>query len=616
MMDCSLCQLPTRVYETGIEDGDRDTESDGSGSDASQYSRPRGRSNRSTLNTATELYPQLHPPRDVSKTVSMQLIAAINKRETHEDREQVKQAQDYLRRHSAKSYPPSLAAFPGMGSPPFCLYRAISFDRLHVLDIGIIREIHDHMYTISTRQHLPCARFIGLLNDRYMDLASRNGLRRVRIFRENATTKQAGMTGLIRRQSLPFLWLCVIGLTDPDPDNDMVLQCLLKLNRVYYEICGWSVPLTTEQWSEEHLVSIQERCFSIGVQISSIFQLPVNTKLHRFMRHVKTHFMDFGDVFTTSTEENERMHKESKSVYHCTNKRPAELAAQILKRRMNYAEYEHTNIDVESSEEEQDTGSEAPVADEQQHIHHNGTAHLYQASRTTGVGYTWDMLFTHLSRYVEGWSGHVTPTILVGKILTSVLRADNTKIWKTQSRLQVKLGSMNSEHVRKCIMRNIRPCAADGERWTFTHGIQYRHRDSVCIGILTSIFTMRRRVDCPGHRALLIAPLVPAASDDNKKYVSTQFGHIRMKIRTYPDEIRLFVKQIRCGSGSGRPKNFDCSKTIVVDPMWASHRYTLSFKTEDIPNSSEVRKVIRFILLMTTLYNRENLQTFIPHVSA
>ena len=414
----------------------------------------------------------------------MQLIAGRNLRETAVDRARVKEAHEYLRIHSAKHYPPSLAAFPGLGSAPFCLYRCISFDRLHVLDTGIIRDIHDNMHIISDRQDLPTSRLIGLLNDRYIQLAGKYGLRKMRIFRQSPNARQAGMTGLVRRQSLPFMWVCLMGVTHAVPDEDPVLRCIMELDTVYNEICGWSASTNVTRMSTAHLTQLQERCFRIGSDISTLFKVSINTKMHRFMRHIRSHFEDFGDLFATSTEENERLHKISKQLYSGTNRRPHDLAMQIMKlRTARSSTPQFEEHDTSSDEGEEYGDSEISENDVLRNKESESCIHFHVCSYTSPQLCMWDEVYTYLTEFVEERSGNYTPYSLMTKVLTSIKHGNGHAIWMSQSVLRINLIQSSSTPTRVRRTRSIRPCSIDGAQWTYTHGILYRRDNMDCTGV-------------------------------------------------------------------------------------------------------------------------------------
>lgn len=47
----------------------------------------------------------------------------------------------------------------------------------------------------------------------------------------------AGMTGLMRRETCTFLWVCVMGINNSvDPDDDPLLQTALELDYINGEL--------------------------------------------------------------------------------------------------------------------------------------------------------------------------------------------------------------------------------------------------------------------------------------------------------------------------------------------------------------------------------------------
>ena len=81
----------------------------------------------------------------------------------------------YLQQESAKAFPPALALLPGIGTPPYSLYRLTGFDRLHVMDLGIIRKYYGHLNDIFEQTEnycggIPKSTIIAICNGRMKDL--------------------------------------------------------------------------------------------------------------------------------------------------------------------------------------------------------------------------------------------------------------------------------------------------------------------------------------------------------------------------------------------------------------------------------------------------------------
>ena len=65
--------------------------------------------------------------------------------------------------------------------------------------------------------------------------------------------------------------------------------------------------------------------------MAEALQLPVSTKLHRTIHHVTDHLYMYGCARRGDTDQNETLHKLTKSCYLATNKQLPTLAAQVLK---------------------------------------------------------------------------------------------------------------------------------------------------------------------------------------------------------------------------------------------------------------------------------------------
>lgn len=141
---------------------------------------------------------------------------------------------------SAQEYPPAIAAFKGMGTSPFHLYRSIGYDRLHVLDLDPFRQLPDLAFkvfsTSDAYKGYSKAELVQLANQRFWDLPRSCRLGKLTPFRLSSNEKQAGMSGLLRREITPFLWYCLMGLAvHTNPDEDPLLQAALLLDRVQRE---------------------------------------------------------------------------------------------------------------------------------------------------------------------------------------------------------------------------------------------------------------------------------------------------------------------------------------------------------------------------------------------
>lgn len=108
------------------------------------------------------------------------------------------------------------------------------------------------------------------------------------------------------------------------PDDYPLIKCAFTLNVVNKLLCD------SYEWTEEEIKRWQLYLFNFGAQISDLFQVEVNAKMHRVMRHVHHHLVHIGCIRRGSSEENEMAHKQFKSVYKGTNKHMDFISAQLL----------------------------------------------------------------------------------------------------------------------------------------------------------------------------------------------------------------------------------------------------------------------------------------------
>ncbi len=123
----------------------------------------------------TQLSGRRHRCRNVSYTVQCQLRfarARLNaaRRRSREEKLTLRKAREHLRAFSAMEFPPALAAFHGLGPKPFHLYSSIGFDKLHTVDLGVLRMIPDLTFTrLNSYPYLtmPVSQQVRVINQRF-----------------------------------------------------------------------------------------------------------------------------------------------------------------------------------------------------------------------------------------------------------------------------------------------------------------------------------------------------------------------------------------------------------------------------------------------------------------
>lgn len=100
--------------------------------------------------------------RDVTRTIKAQPCISNHNRSLRRgtgdvvNYDQICAANSVLLRTSATEVPPALASCSGLGSKPLRLYRSMSFDKLHVFDLGVLRIITDYAHFFPST--VKCAR--------------------------------------------------------------------------------------------------------------------------------------------------------------------------------------------------------------------------------------------------------------------------------------------------------------------------------------------------------------------------------------------------------------------------------------------------------------------------
>ena len=182
----------------------------------------------------------------VRNTVARQIVAAtVHVAALSNDRERLlkafsptdlQNARSYLRRVSTLPLSPAIATFAGMISSPYNLYKVVSLDRLHSLDLGVSWLFPDNLIIVLSKpeynQGVIKAVLVLLANMRLTRFARREGIYQTP-YRTRAKVAHSNMTGSIRRTLIPFMWPSLLVLRSQcSSDEDIVLQAALLLNEL------------------------------------------------------------------------------------------------------------------------------------------------------------------------------------------------------------------------------------------------------------------------------------------------------------------------------------------------------------------------------------------------
>lgn len=136
-MDCTHCMLRSRIGGTQHR---HQTQVVSSSSDE-HVTAPRRHC--SVCNTVGKLSFIRTCERATCGTVHHQLFVSLHSFHRHLEANQFADVRCHLVGHSAQYFPSALSYFAGLRSTAYSMYRIISFDKLHVLNLGIICEFCD-----------------------------------------------------------------------------------------------------------------------------------------------------------------------------------------------------------------------------------------------------------------------------------------------------------------------------------------------------------------------------------------------------------------------------------------------------------------------------------------
>lgn len=210
--------------------------------------------------------------------------------------------------------PAAFAAFSGLGSCPYILDDVVANDKLHAITLGIIRLCCDMTKDyLKRKSNVPLTKLITLVNERLDGIPPGAQLPSRRPFLASKDCAQAGVSAKMRRQTAPFLWCCLMGVTDTAPNEDLLLQCGLVLDVANNFLCN------NKYYTDPSLQRWQRYLFESGHMMATRFEIYVSTKFHRTMRHVAGHIQTTCCLFRASSEENEWNHWKYNFAYASTN---------------------------------------------------------------------------------------------------------------------------------------------------------------------------------------------------------------------------------------------------------------------------------------------------------
>lgn len=127
-------------------------------------------------------------------------------------------------------------------------------------------------------------------------------------FRTSTIDTQVNISGKIRRRDVLVLWCVLLGVSDQQPDDDILVQYALMMDKT----CTFlSSPLSTKHFK---LDLSQIFLFHFASVFSSLLRVEVSTELHRLMKQVRNQLRDNGIISRGILEKNESEHNTFKAV--------------------------------------------------------------------------------------------------------------------------------------------------------------------------------------------------------------------------------------------------------------------------------------------------------------
>lgn len=523
-------------------------------------------------------------PRNVFQTVRRHLMVAGRKyfgTTTRYDctSESLKEAKVFLEDMSAHEFPPSLAGFAGMGSNPNRLYKSIGFDKLHVIEHGILRYIPDDAYKVfetAVQYHgLSKAEIVKVANQIFLDAPRAAQLPRFQPFRRHNGEKAAGVSGKMRRESAPFLWYSLMGIpTKTDPDDDPLVQLLLMTDKMQQLLLGIIHAPSHAHKSEIQINELGALCFEVGKLAANYLQTFVTTKLHRIMRHTSDHFFDYGCIRKGSTDQNETLHKYTKKAYRSTNKHLTSIAPQLLKSR----------VVIEQERVEKQNNADSTQAQIQLLLTRTPLVkEIQENSMTTGGRFIGDG--DHLRSLLEEARGSQSaPDDVETKIIHFLHPSSNLNVWF----------AVKSARFKACI-----PWWPDHQIWQTVYagdvvfGCENRH-DAVVytmgeeshFGIIQSIFTHRsaRRV-----RIALVRRLEEVPAERGNGKVVEHYGNRRFAYAWDSEDVQLDLDL---------SSEFIRSAMIVPDPWVVCRQWGTKMRMKDLLGSTRYTSIKKSVKVL------------------
>lgn len=224
-MDCTHCVLQSTVCSQVSR---KSASSAASSSDNSIAPRPSRR--HCSKNNAGKRETHFPPERNTSITVKHHLGVAVHGRQRSLSSQQLGATRHHLVQYSANDFPPVLSSFDSLGSLPWNLYKNLSFDTLHAVDLGVTRLFCDMTHIALRRGSSQAPSLLIRTETEWWNaMIPSTSLFTHRSFCLNHSDTKGGIFAKNRRQLVLLIWVSLMGLNDAFYDDEELVRTVTQL---------------------------------------------------------------------------------------------------------------------------------------------------------------------------------------------------------------------------------------------------------------------------------------------------------------------------------------------------------------------------------------------------
>ncbi|CDF37391.1 unnamed protein product [Chondrus crispus] len=417
-------------------------------------------------------------------------------------------------------------------------------------------------------------KIVSIANQRVQDLPRSCQLPTIEPFRKRANERHAGVTGKIRREMAPFLWYSVMGIPQSiNPDDDPFVQLLLMIDFLQRKLLGINQKPEVASKTREDISDTARLGYEVGKKAATVLNCAVNTKLHRTMRHISDHYLDFGCFRKGATDGNETLHKATKLAYRSTNKQLSKIAPQLLSARAIIETKKHDAHGSQSRS--QLLLTRRPVVLSNKNMPEPCTAQE-AAESVIPEGHV-DRFVLLLEQDIEDTDSSEDAE----KAITRSLQpSTNLAIYRVAKSIRFLAT------VPWCLEQSFSQTIYAGYNvfgYARQDAIQYKKDGGqIHFGVVQAIFSHAATAK---SRIALVRRLEATTPDNGNVKVVLEFGNERLKYVQYKGDVKLDCVL---------PSSLFRPAMLIPDPWVVSKLYGLQRRMNDLPDTPTTRKNMRF----------------------